>query len=189
MPKPTNHQDDDDPECNNSCSTNAALLPSGDNSRNNGYLWKNNNNNSLKRDEAQSSIDPAAVTSRSDLVLMELGNTLPRVDVTNASSVTGAVSRKGRPTSKSGSLCHYWREYRCQMIILVAFIEFGILVAGITFYFAGVFTATCDDGRGQGNCGECSKAWSMCTFYANAIVYVVVLFPLLFQLNRLLSSS
>lgn len=160
MPKPTNHQDDDDPECNNSTSTNVALLPSGgggDNSRNNGYLWKNNNNNSLKRDEGTSSIDPAAVTSRSDLVLMELGNTLPRVEVTSAA---GADSRKGKPASKSGSL---WREYRCQIIIiLVAFIV-GILVAGITFYFAGVFTATCDDGRGQGNCGECS-------FYANAIV-------------------
>lgn len=164
-----NHQDDDDPDLNNSTSTNAALLPSGGsggaNSRNNGYLWKNNNNNNNDHHGRRTETDnndhgePSAAPS---LVLMELGGTSPRVEVrggggqSNATGHSrhgtgGSGSRKGTTsTSKPDICCPNWREYRCQMIMLVAFIEFGILIAFVTFYFA----ATCDSNSAAGRQGK-----------------------------------
>lgn len=60
-------------------------------------------------------------------------------------------------TRKATSSCSYYlRRYRCLIFVLIALVEFGFLIAGITFYFvgAGVLTATCEqnnDSR-QGKC-------------------------------------
>lgn len=171
MPKPsssaTNHHDDDDPDLNNSTSTNAALLPAG--TANNGYLWGKHNSNSLLRagtttnnedDVRATPLSTAeagggcgnASNSRSDLVLTELGHPSTRVEIRGGG---GGGSRHescggGVQQSKTKSCCYYWREYRCQIILLVAFIEFAILIAGVTFYSAGVLTATCDNTAAAG---------------------------------------
>lgn len=153
----TNH-DDDDPDLNHSTSTNTALLPPG--SGNNGYLWGQHNRTDtdgegaapLSTTTSQGGVADGAAgcgnpsNSRSDLVLTELGQGSARVDIRSGSrhdSSGGAVRQKG--SNKTKSCWYLWREYRCQIILLVAFIEFAILIAGVTFYSAGVLTATCDN--------------------------------------------
>lgn len=138
-------------------STNAALLPMaapmGDNqtvvarktgnntTNNNGFLWRSNssssNNNNSPRDDKSPALpillaeDTERSATTDDVVMTELGSST-RVDV--------------RGISKRGST--NLRQYRCQLIfVLIAFIEFGLLIAGLTFYLSGVLTATCDHNR------------------------------------------
>lgn len=161
MPKPstTHHPtDDEDPDLSNSTSTNAALLPPA----NNGYLW---NKNSRTNDGQSSSVPGAAAAaasnSRSDLVLTELG-TSPRVEMRGGGG--GGLGGDGK--TQQSSICYYLREYRCQMIMLIAFIEFGILIAGVTFYFAGVLTATCDSSAARQGEGKIIEFTSNVLFLA-----------------------
>lgn len=163
MPKLSSHggPEDDEPDLN-STSTNTALLPTTTGSSgNNGYLW---NKNILRTDDEEEVVDGpaggASVNSKSDLVLMELGGNSPaRVQMRGCSKKVGSgsggavadpgsSSRKGKTKS---SICgYYWREYRCQVVMLIALIEFAILVAGVAFYSTGVLTATCDHAGRQG---------------------------------------
>lgn len=156
--RPGQPPDDDDTDLSNSTSTNAALLPGapmgGEKARNNGFLWTNkpsqeNTSNSSAFPILLNEEDNEPSANTSDVVMTELGNS-PHVEMrvgpSNSTSrhQTGSSSRKGTKPG-SNSICYYLRQYRCQLIfLLIAFIEFGILIAGITFYFAGVLTANCD---------------------------------------------
>lgn len=162
--------DDEDAEMNNSTSTNTALLPA---SGNNGFIWNKNDKASLIRPheadggataaaaasddgvgKSTNTLSEGASGSRSDLVLTEMGRPTPlsREDVGSGGggvAIVGDRNRKGM--SKSSNFWYFMREYRCQILMLIAFIEFGVLIAGLTFYFAGVLTANCDANAAGGS--------------------------------------
>lgn len=141
-----------------STNANAALLPmaapmgdnnveaqamvarkTGNNTNNNGFLRRSNNNISDDKSPALPILlaeDTERSATTDDVVMTELGSS--RVDVRGIKRGTN-------------NRCYYLRQYRCQLIfVLIAFVEFGLLIAGLTFYLSGVLTATCDHGNRQG---------------------------------------
>lgn len=171
-----------DDEYANSTSTNAALLPGAapmaddrlaaakrdakkGSSTKNGFLWTSGASSpvhdkspafpSILIDAETDSSAAAAAAVAADVLMTELGHQ-PRVDVRTGLETASSGKSGGGKRSRTGgsSLCYYLRRYRCQLVfVLIAFIEFGLLIAGLTFYFAGVLTATCDS---QGKV-ECSR--------------------------------
>lgn len=175
MPKPASSSaarilqvDEDDTELNNS----AALLP-GASMGTNGFLCKNPNSRSNSSAQpiflSAADEDNERTSSNIDVLMTEMGSSpsRPTIEIlsrggdssdgmsSNSRHATtaggGGARRKGRSNKNGSGVCFsYLREYRCQLIfVLIAFIEFGILIAGITFYFAGVLTASCDHQQQQ----------------------------------------
>lgn len=160
MPRGNRPTDDEYAELNHSTSTNAALLPEAAPMGGGGGNNNNNNNNGFLRNSPknESSAFPILCendtepSASSDVLMTELGHQPRVVHHPAPARAAGGGGGGARSKSKSGgsSICYYLRRYRCQMIfVLIAFVEFGLLIAGLTFYFAGVLTATCDSRQGE----------------------------------------